>query len=63
MSQLVSTSVAARELGLSRSTLQRWAQQGLVVPDLITVGGQYRWDVERLRRELHEQAEQRRHNR
>lgn len=60
MGQLVTTSVAAKELGLSRSTLQRWAAQGLVEPDLVTIGGQFRWDVERLRGKLHELADERR---
>jgi DNA-binding transcriptional MerR regulator len=52
MARLVSTSVAARELGIARSTLQRWATQGLITPDLVTPGGHHRWDVERLREEL-----------
>lgn len=52
MPRLVSTSVAARELGVARSTLQRWVKRGLIEPDLMTPGGQYRWDVERLRENL-----------
>jgi excisionase family DNA binding protein len=54
---LVSTSVAARELGIGRSTLQRWVQEGRIKPDLVTLGGQYRWDVDRLRAELRERRE------
>jgi DNA-binding transcriptional MerR regulator len=49
---LVSTAVAARELGVARSTLQRWAKAGLVVPELITPGGQYRWDVADLKAQI-----------
>lgn len=48
----VSTGVAARALGVDRSTLLRWAKRGLLRPDLKTPGGHYRWDVERIRREL-----------
>lgn len=49
---LVSTAVAARRLGLSERTIQRWVQDGLITPDLTTPGGKYRWDVERLREQI-----------
>lgn len=55
--KLVSTAVAARELGVSTRTLQLWAQAGTVIPDLVTPGGHARWDVERLRRELRDQRQ------
>lgn len=51
---LVSTSQAAKELGIAARTLQGWATRGEVKPDFVTQGGHYRWDVERLRRELTE---------
>ncbi|MQA16389.1 MAG: MerR family transcriptional regulator [Pseudonocardiaceae bacterium] len=57
VSKLVSTSVAAAELGVSVRTLQQWAHDGLVIPDLWTPGGHARWDVERLRRELRDKRQ------
>jgi helix-turn-helix protein len=50
--ELVSTADAARMLGIDRATLSRWARQGLVHPTYTTPGGQYRWDLEDLRRQL-----------
>ena len=52
MSRLVSTGVAAGEIGVSLTTLQRWAHAGLVVPAGRTAGGHFRWDVDDLRRQL-----------
>jgi len=54
---LVPTYAAAKELGIAPRTLQRWATRGLIKPDAVTLGGHYRWDVDRLRRELRELAE------
>jgi DNA-binding transcriptional MerR regulator len=51
---LVSTPDAARALGLSPRTLQRYVQRGLIKPDLTLPSGQYRWDVERLKRQIAE---------
>lgn len=50
--ELVSTPVAARRLGVSARSVTRWRKKGLVTPDLVTPGGQMRWDVERLRRQI-----------
>ena len=55
--RLISTGEAAGELGVSRPTLSRWAKSGLVTPALITAGGQYRWDMDDLRRQLRELRE------
>lgn len=49
---LVTTTEAARELGIGRSTLARWWADGLVTPALVTAGGHARWDVEDLREQL-----------
>ena len=54
--RLVTTQEAAQRLGISARTLQRWAAEGLIKPDFMTLGGQYRWDVERLRRDIKAQA-------
>jgi 8-oxo-dGTP pyrophosphatase MutT (NUDIX family) len=48
----VTTGKAADALGVSLTTLQRWAHQGLVTPALRTAGGHFRWDIEDLRGQL-----------
>lgn len=53
--KLVASGEAAKEIGVNRSTLSRWWQQGLVTPSLVTAGGQARWDLEDLKRQLQEQ--------
>jgi DNA-binding transcriptional MerR regulator len=50
--KLISTGEAAKALGVARETLFRWWQQGLVTPELVTPGGQARWDMADLRRQL-----------
>ena len=57
MTQLVPTAQAAREIGVSPRTLARWAREGSVKPVLTTTGGQRRWDVEQLRRQLIEREQ------
>lgn len=51
----MTTAEAAKEIGVAARTLQGWATRGLVTPDLVTPGGQFRWDVDRLREELRSQ--------
>lgn len=48
----VTTTQAARELGVGVRSLQRWTAAGLIEPDFRTPGGHARWDVARLRGEL-----------
>ena len=43
---------AARALGISSRTLQRYVKAGMVTPDLVLASGQYRWDVVRLREQI-----------
>lgn len=50
--RLVSTSDAARAVGVGRSTLWRWVSNGLVVPHARTAGGHLRWNVDQLRIEI-----------
>ncbi len=50
--KLVGTGVAARALGVDRTTLVRWAAAGAVTPAVRTVGGHLRWDIEQLREQL-----------
>lgn len=49
---LVPTPEAARRLGISARTLQRYVNAGLVTPDLTLPSGRYRWDVDRLRNQI-----------
>lgn len=50
--RLVSTGEAAQHLGVDRSTLGRWVAAGTVTPTRRTAGGQYRWDLDDLDRQL-----------
>ncbi len=45
----MTTPVAARRLGISARTVQRYVKAGLITPDLTLPSGRYRWDVARLR--------------
>ncbi|NUT91242.1 MAG: MerR family transcriptional regulator [Saccharothrix sp.] len=56
-SELVSTGVAAQAIGVSRATLARWWANGLVKPELVTAGGQARWNVETLKADLRRLAQ------
>ena len=49
---LVTTPEAARQLGISARTLQRYVQAGYVKPDLRLPSGRYRWDVANLRDQI-----------
>lgn len=51
-SRLVSTSVAAREIGIDSTTLWRWHKSGEVSATEVTKGGHLRWDMDELRRQL-----------
>jgi hypothetical protein len=48
----VTTGAAAKAVGVSLTTLQRWAHAGLVEPALRTAGGHFRWDLDSLRAQL-----------
>lgn len=48
----VTSGVAADHLGIGVSTLQSWAAKGLVTPAWRTPGGQARWDIPELERQL-----------
>lgn len=52
MANLVSTAEAARAIGVSTSTLTRWAHAGHVKPAQRTVGGHMRWDLDDLREQI-----------
>jgi DNA-binding transcriptional MerR regulator len=55
--RLLTTSEAAKAMGLSRATLASYARRGLLTPRMILPTGHYRWslpDIERQLRELRE---------
>ncbi len=49
---LVPTGVAAQAIGVTRKTLNRWWDDGLVKPEVVTPGGHGRWDIDKLRKQL-----------
>lgn len=48
----MTTGEAAKAVGVDRTTLSRWAEEGKVTPAWTTPGGHARWDVEDLKRQL-----------
>lgn len=49
---LISTPDAAKRLGVSARTLQRYVKRGLLTPSVILANGEYRWDYEQLREQM-----------
>jgi excisionase family DNA binding protein len=49
---MLTTGEAARAVGVSRSTLARWHQEGVVKPAIVTVGGHARWFLDDLRAQI-----------
>lgn len=56
--RLVASAEAARALGVHRSTLLRWQRDGLVTPAKVTAGGQARWRLPDLERQVESLREQ-----
>lgn len=54
----MTTTVAAKALGISPRTLQRYVAAGLIKPDLTLPSGRYRWDVEKLRDQINALADE-----
>ena len=52
MTRCVRSGQAAARLGVPVRSLRSWAAQGLVTPAWRTPGGQARWDMDRLERQL-----------
>lgn len=48
----LTTSEAAELLHVGRNTLSRWVRDGIVEPAYTTPGGQHRWDIDDLRKQL-----------
>ena len=55
--RLLTTGELARELGVSRGAVVKWARDGLIVPEFTTPGGHLRWDLEDVRRQVRELRE------
>jgi excisionase family DNA binding protein len=55
--ELLSTGEAARRLGVRRGTLGRWRREGKVTPTRVTAGGDARWDLAELERQIRDLAE------
>jgi DNA-binding transcriptional MerR regulator len=50
--RLVTTGAAAKAIGVTPVTLQRWVHAGIVTPASVTAGGHFRWDLDDLREQL-----------
>jgi hypothetical protein len=55
--RLLTTGELARELGVSRGAVLKWATADppLITPEFTTPGGHHRWNLERVRAQLREQ--------
>jgi excisionase family DNA binding protein len=52
--RLLTTGELARELGVSRGAVLKWANDGLITPAFTTPGGHLRWDLDDVRRQVRE---------
>ena len=50
--RLLRTSEVAAALGVDRSTVYRWQQAGVITPEVVTHGGQARYDLDTVREQL-----------
>jgi predicted site-specific integrase-resolvase len=57
--KLMTSGEVGHELGLSPRTISRYARQGLITAEIVTAGGQYRFDLPTVRTELLQLARQR----
>jgi excisionase family DNA binding protein len=55
--RLLTTGELARELGVSRGAVLKWANDGLITPAFTTPGGHLRWDLKDVRRQVRELRE------
>lgn len=58
--RLLSSGELAKELGISRRSISRYADEGLISVALVTPGGRYRFDLDVVREELRKVAQDRR---
>lgn len=52
VSELLTTTQAAKTIGVSGRTLARYAKRGLLAPEVVLPSGQYRWDRDKLAAQL-----------
>jgi len=50
--ELMTTSQAAKALGISSRTLARYAENGVLLPALVLPSGHRRWDLDDVREQL-----------
>jgi DNA-binding transcriptional MerR regulator len=48
----VTTTEAAKVVGLSKRTLQRYHRDGILQPEYVTAGGHARWDPDKIIEQL-----------
>ncbi|GAA0516687.1 hypothetical protein GCM10011581_46680 [Saccharopolyspora subtropica] len=58
--RLITSSEVARELGVARQTVNRWVREGVITPIIVTAGGQGRFDIEEVKRQLREHGQRKR---
>lgn len=61
--QLLSSGELAKELGISRRSISRYADEGQISIALVTPGGRYKFDLDVVREELRKLAQERREGR
>ncbi|MGH3798084.1 MAG: MerR family transcriptional regulator [Pseudonocardiaceae bacterium] len=62
MPELVSTTEAAKTIGVRSRTLARYVERGLINPTVVLPSGHFRWDLEDLRTQMDEVRRQHRLN-
>ncbi|WP_346072228.1 MerR family transcriptional regulator [Saccharopolyspora thermophila] len=60
--RLVTSSEVARELGVARQTVARWVREGVITPAVVTAGGQGRFNIEEVKRQLREHGQRQRND-
>ena len=61
--RLLSSGELAKELGISRRSISRYADLGLISIALVTPGGKYKFDLDTVREQLRAISEERRSKR
>jgi excisionase family DNA binding protein len=57
--RLLSSGELADELGLSRRSISRYAEEGLIRVAMVTPGGRFRFDLDEVREDLRKLAQDR----
>ncbi|RCW38825.1 helix-turn-helix protein [Halopolyspora algeriensis] len=52
--RLLTSGQLAKELGISHQSITHYARTGQLEPALVTPGGQYRWNLDDVHRQLRE---------